>query len=369
MLRPGAIYYNGFFPGFIGVPQNSAFPVHVQGIEAMLHIVRHLAPVVVTDFGNDFLPLEKEGGQFTSLKRPIETSPTNTIGAVFRAVDGIEPGEFFCTKEHDYAIYRKQSFTEVTVGAETQNAEDPNSISPAIFNKAIDEFLQLYRIVTRDVWVLRPDRLQRNVPIIRTRAVVYVGPILAATRQERLIDHIPERFQPIIFSVQEYAADLPAMRHDPADAALRLGHFLATETRLSDAQSALLDCFEMLMATRSFRFALIESFAIAEAISFDYVERLRRRDQKLDACLKKEEKKSRLTMRFLINSIFPQALHGSRAEFPDLIRNLDVTRKLRDGTLHRGESVRKEDAERSLNATQQLIFAIESPPWVSSRTG
>jgi hypothetical protein len=174
MNIPGAIYYNGFFPGFIGVIPNSAFTVYVNGIETMLHIVRHVSPVTVTDFGNDFVHVQQEGRHFIALRRPIEAAPTNTISASFTAVDGLQPREFFCTKEHDYAIYRRQSFTEITVGAETENAQDPNSVSGAIFNQAIDVFIQLYRIATRDVRVLRPDRLQRNVPVIRTAAVAYI---------------------------------------------------------------------------------------------------------------------------------------------------------------------------------------------------
>lgn len=364
MNIPGAIYYNGFFPGYIGVPPNSAFPVHINGVEAMLHIVRHISPVVVTDFGNDFLHVEQEGKHFTSLKRPIDVAPTNTISASFRAVDGLEPREFFCTKEHDYAIYRKKSFTEITVGAETEDIQNPNSVSAAIFNQAIDEFLQLYRVVTRDVWVLRPSRLQKDVPVIRTAAVAYTA-ITGQTKQQRLIEHIPEHFQPIIFSVQEYASDTPAIRHDPIQAARQLGHFLAVGTRLSDAQNALLDCFEMLMNTRNFRFALVESFSIAEVISFDHIEKLRRTDSKLDKNLRKKEKKGSLTMGDLIHSFFPSIFAQHLLKVPDLIKNLELTRKLRNDTLHKGQKVEALDAERALNAVQQLIFAIQAPSWVS----
>ena len=361
MKVPGAIYYNGFFPGFIGVPPNSAFTVLTEGTEVMLHIVRHPSPVVVTDFGNDFLPFEKEGRHFTMLKRPIDSAPTNTIGATFRAVDGIEPREFFCTKEHYYALYRKQTFTEITVGAETEDAQDPNSVSAAIFNQAIDEFLQLYRIVTRDAWVLRPDRLQKNVPIIRTAAVAYNRMPSTTTRQERLVSHIPQHFQPIIFSVQEYAQDTPALRHDPADTAARLGHHLAVGTKLSDAQRALLDCFEALMNSKNFRFALVESFSIAEVISFDYFEKIRRNDPSVNDLI--PPKRGGATMNNLIQFVFPKVFAQTLQQFPDFLQDLDITRKMRNATLHGGQTIQAADAERALNSVQRLIFAIETPDW------
>jgi hypothetical protein len=366
---PGAIYYNGFFPGFIGVVPNSAFPVHVNGVEAMLHIVRHVEPVVVTDFGNDFVPVERAGKHFTALKRPIDSAPTNTIAVVFRAVHGLAPHECFFTKDHDYVVYRKQSFTEITVGAETEDITNPNSVPPSIFNQAIDEFLQLYRVVTQDVWVQRPDRLEKNVPVIRTAPVGYAVSQDTDTTQRRLIEHLPTHFQPIIFSAQEFAQDTPALRHDPRKASEQLGHHLAVGTRLSDAQNALLDCYEMLNRTRNFRFVLVQSFSIAEVISCDHIKRLRQNDASLDQRLQRKERKGTLTMGDLIGSFFPTIFATYIRRVPDFIRNLEVTRKSRNATLHSGQEVEASDAELALNAVQQLIFAIDLPSWASFTPG
>jgi hypothetical protein len=121
----------------------------------------------------------------------------------------------------------------------------------------------------------------------------------------------------------------------------------------------------MLMHTRNCRFALVESFSIAEVISFDYIERLRRTDAKLDQGLRRKEKKGSLTMGDLIQSFFPRIFASDRSRFPDLIRDLELTRKLRNATLHQGKKVEVADAERALNAAQRLIFAIEAPSWAS----
>lgn len=93
MKTRGAIYYNGFFPGFIGVVPNSVFLVHVNGTEVMLHIVRHVEPVVVTDFGNDFVPVEKAGKHFTALKRPIDSAPTNSRNATLHNGKEVEASD------------------------------------------------------------------------------------------------------------------------------------------------------------------------------------------------------------------------------------------------------------------------------------
>jgi hypothetical protein len=50
---------------------------------------------------------------------------------------------------------------------------------------------------------------------------------------------------------------------------------------------------------------------------------------------------------------------------PNFVRDLELTRRKRNATLHRGEEVTAVDAELALNALQQLIFAIERPSWVS----
>ena len=45
----GAMYYNCYYPGPIGLPPNAAFDLHIDGRYVLLHLVRHLRPVVITD--------------------------------------------------------------------------------------------------------------------------------------------------------------------------------------------------------------------------------------------------------------------------------------------------------------------------------
>jgi hypothetical protein len=357
-MRHGAVYYNCYYPGLFGVPVNSAFTVHSQDHETMLYVVRHLRPVVITDFGNDFTYIEEGARRYLALSRPIPTMDRELLYLDIRTTAGDVETIAAYGKQHEYAVYRRQAFTEITVGAEVANVENHGVRADIIFT-AIDKFLSLYRLVTRDVRVVPSGRLVRDFPIIRERIVRYTDFDPFTTRQQRLVDHIPSRFQPIIFSYKEYEQFLPVFHHHLADAALRLGHHLAVDTELSDAQEALVDSYEMLTTGGSSRFALVEALSIAEVVAFDFISEERLKDPELDRSIRREERRYRLTLRKAV-TLLKDLLGDALKLFPGLIPGMYKALNARNKTLHERAEVTQEEALGAINAVQSLIFTIEA---------
>jgi hypothetical protein len=78
-MNPGAIYYNAYYPGPIGLPENSVFQVSIEGHDTLLYLVRHVRPVTVTDFGNDFTYVLDGERRHLALKRAIPSLDPDLI--------------------------------------------------------------------------------------------------------------------------------------------------------------------------------------------------------------------------------------------------------------------------------------------------
>jgi hypothetical protein len=284
--------------------------------------------------------------------------PTNAISAQFLPAGTGSPQWFVCTKEHDYCLYRKQSFTELTVGCEFDGPDGWNTTSMTVFHNAVERFLEIYRAVTRDVSVRMLNTVDRNYPIIRQAVSIYGGPVDKREPHERLIEAIPSRFEPVVFSVREFAIDAPKEPGDRETLTRQVGHHLATGMSVSISQSALLDCFEVVRTTKRFRYGVIEAFSIAEVEGFDLLSDVRTLDKLLDARMRNKSKKHRLTPQDLINSFLPRLLSEEIRSLPTLIANLDQLRKLRHRAVHERYTPSDTEADFALNTVQHFIDAV-----------
>jgi hypothetical protein len=265
----GAAYYNGYYPGLIRVVPNAAFWVVLDDGEVMLNVVRHVRPVVATDFSNTFRRRAEGGRVF--LDHPIRDVPEDSVAANFRLHSG-ETDWAIYTKEHDYLFYRRHPFTEITVGVEVEDVERLPAGLGGFFDPAIRRLVELYRAATRDVVI----RVDSRVQVVREQVVRYREPA-RETAFERLVDHVPRRYdRPMVLAVQETVHDTPVVTRTPEEIAQVLGHHLASNTQVSDAQRALIDAFERLVVAQDPRFSLVEVLSVVEVVAMDFVNAVRR---------------------------------------------------------------------------------------------
>jgi hypothetical protein len=349
----GAAYYNGYYPGLIRVVPNAAFWVVLDDGEVMLNVVRHVRPVVATDFSNTFRRRAEGGRVF--LDHPIRDVPEDSVAANFRLHSG-ETDWAIYTKEHDYLFYRRHPFTEITVGVEVEDVERLPAGLGGFFDPAIRRLVELYRAATRDVVI----RVDSRVQVVREQVVRYREPA-RETAFERLVDHVPRRYdRPMVLAVQETVHDTPVVTRTPEEIAQVLGHHLASNTQVSDAQRALIDAFERLVVAQDPRFSLVEVLSVVEVVAMDFVNAVRRGHADVDERLRRaEEQRGRVALREVVNGYLPALLapvEGATA----VIRGLNIALDGRDATLHRREPVSQVQAQEALEAAQQLVFAIES---------
>lgn len=173
----GAVYWNAIYPGHIHVPENTAYSCKTDGIDCLVIIVRHHEPITVTDFSNDFVLKKKGTIKHIFLKKPIPYHPENTIFVDFRATGNPIEQHAFWTKEQKYKVYRKQSFTEITVAVECLSDSSHESQDINLFIRSINRFIEVYRLAAMDPTILKFQDLRNNIPVIR-RCYVPYNPML-----------------------------------------------------------------------------------------------------------------------------------------------------------------------------------------------
>lgn len=362
MAEPaGAVFWNMLYPGHIHLPVNSSYPAVVDGLNCVLVIVDHHEPVVVTDFDNDLVTRRNKSGAHSQLKKPVPYRPNDTVAVDFHAVGNPVQQHAFWTKVHLYQVYRKQSFTEITVGIECQAEDRPESQNLGVFRSAVDRFIQLYRVAAIDPKAGDFDQLESNSLVVRRCFVTYRDKRSVKNPKERMLAALPQRFpQVVLFRIQEFAEDAARLSINRDELAVRVRHHFEAGTIVSESQNALLNCFALLKKSKNYRYAVIDAFSVAEVVAFDLIAEAGKMDAEVrNRYDKLQGRNGRVTIHDAITSFLPQIFRNIQPKFPDLIGNLDRCRKLRHSAMHERAISNAREAELVLNTAQQLIFAVE----------
>lgn len=359
----GAVFWNALYPGHIHLPENTAYPCTTDGIDCAVVIVGHHEAVVVTDFSNDLITKKQGERTHIYLKKPIPYRPENTIATDFRATGNPETQHAVWTKEHLYKVYRKQSFTEITVGAECKSESSPESQDIGLFRKSLDRLLEIYRVAAVDPKANKFHELQRNSPTIRRCFVRYGDKSKLPKPVDRILACMPRQYPEFIqFSILEFAEDAVRLNVDRQSLAQRIGHHMEIGTQISESQNALIECFATLLISnrKNYRYAVIDAFSVAEVVAFDLMLEAAQSNPKGQARYDKlKTKNGRVTVKDAIHSFLPHILSPFLKRRPTLIGDLDKCRKLRHAVAHERAGATAGDAEFVLNTAQQLIFASE----------
>lgn len=358
------------YPGHIHLPANTAYPAVVEGHNCLVVIVDHYEPVVVTDFDNDLVVKKTKSGVHSQLKKPIPYRPENTIAVDFHAVGNPVQQHAFWTKGHLYQVYRKQSFTEITVAIECHSEGSSESQDLGVLQFALDRFIQVYRAAAIDPKATNFAQLESNSPVVRRCFVHYTDKPSSNSPKDRMLAVLPLRFPQLVqFRIQEFAEDAVRLSVNRNELAVRVGHHFEVGTNISESQTALLNCFALLKKSKNYRYAVIDAFSVAEVVAFDLIGEAGRVDTKVrDRYDKLQKRRGRATIQDAITCFLPHILRDVLPTFPELIGNLDRCRKLRHLAMHERADSSASEAELVLNTSQQLIFAVETWHGESSAT-
>jgi len=349
-MAKGVLYVRSLYPGDIAVQEKKAFEVTVDGRLGIVCVNRHLIALTIKDFNNAIEYIDEGDKQLPQLKVPI-----TTIGENIVALDGTA-SRLLCLVDYtrrDYRQFSGQAFSEVLVSFDLDDTRIIGDDEFAFHDRTLQAFVRVYRHVSRDVSVLMPDRLLRDVPIGMVCAVPYSEEELGLTPKERLLRPRVLQFGVKRMSTAEFAKYLPKLAPQTMKNTSAMEARFRRGVLYDESLDGLLRALEELSIEESPKWALLEAFTVVELVTARFVN---------DAKLAKGVSKNKLDMyrkdigiSYMLNVDLPLLLAPLTEGEKKVIQRANTLGGRRNKVVHEGAVVSKDEAREAINAAYELL--------------
>jgi hypothetical protein len=340
-----------FYPGRIGMPEHTAYPVVLNGKLGAVLLVRHLTPVEAVDFENLITRETGEGRTRWTLKRPI-TIPTE--GCI--ALEG--NGQLLYVLEDGvqyYRLFRPRNFTELFIAFEVEDIASITDEQKSRHEQILDQFLLAYRAFTGDVAVRMLHDLAGDYPVIRMGSYEYNEDELRLPDLERItrLRTMDVRIEGLPLGINPNVLTPPFI--DPDRAGPVISAFLRSGEAIPKPQEVLIKATEELKISLDYNYAfLLASFAIEQVLT-DFLEDVKKHAGIPENTIKAYQ--GDVGMAYKINVELPLVVRADHA-VRQLIPDLKGTNTIRNAIVHKGRTATYEEAVVAIQTGDKLIKAL-----------
>lgn len=340
-----------FYPGRIGMPEHTAYPVVLDGKLGAVLLFRHLAPVEVLDFENGIIRETDEGRTRWKLQRPI-TMPTEHCIAlegngqlIYVLEDGVQY----------YRFFRPRNFTELFIIFEVEDIANITDEQRSRHERILDQFLLAYRAFTGDVTVRMLHDLSGDYPVIRMGSYEFNEDELRLAELERItrLRTMDVRIEGLPFGINLNVLTPPLI--DPDRAGPVISAFLRSGDSIPKPQEILIKATEELKIGLDYSYAfLLASFAIEQVLT-DFLEDVKRHAGVSENRIK--DYQGEIGMAYKINVELPLVVSANHT-VRQLIPDLKGTNTIRNAIVHKGRTATYQEAALAIQTGDKLIKAL-----------
>jgi hypothetical protein len=326
----------------------------VNGKIAIAAINRRINALTIDDFSNGIEFTQSGERSIPKLKLPI----TN-IDEHICAFDGTPDRLLFLvdTTRHDYRQFTIRAFSEILISWEIDDTDRIGDEDLLFHTSILEKLIRSYRHVSRDVSVVMPDRLLRDIPMRMVAVAAYSDAELQMASKERLLRPRPLRFGIKQASFAEFLRYLPKINPETEINTALIAERLKTETPFDEAYEDLLRAFEELSINENPKWALLDVFMATELAIAQFVNKAK--IAKGVSKAKLEDFRRDIGISYMINVDLPLVLHPLAVNERKIIQNVDAVRKKRNDVVHEGAAVSKEEALFAINAASDLFKLLK----------
>ena len=353
----GVYFVHQHYPGFIDVLPNALYLVDGGGLRGAVQVIRHVRPLVVTDFDNRLIRAQGGAGEiFTRLQRPIAdiSDDSNVVDAT--GVEGRSAPTIAIEKDVAGRIFYQDVFTELQTL--TEFAEPEPSTGLISHGLLVQRFVSTYRYLHPDPRLEMPSELPIETTPLRVGHYLYSATERLWPFERRIETAWPSELH---LSITALGKGVRSLRdHDvPPD---------VLEKRSRDVNAWLCNGFELpenlaeverlvdvAFSGRRYRSAVIEAISVLE------VGLLQARDRVPAMQRRASLKKSRdfVTLNFLINTVLPQLLRQYDGDPAPLIEQANSARKMRNKVVHERAEPTLQEASVVLSTVRTILSILE----------
>lgn len=347
------------YPGFIDLVPNAVYLVVGAGLRGGVQILKHVRPVIVTDFDNGFRREETpDGAVYTRLRKPIAdvSDDCNVIDAT--GFEGRSAPAIIIEKGREGRIFYQDIFTELQTLTEF-HGDDPSQ-GLVSHGHLVDRFVSTYRYLNRDLRIEMPAAIPTETTPIRVGHYVYSDAERLLPFHKRIAEASPGELNLSISAIgrgaralQDHDVDSAELErrsrtvNDWAASGFELGENLTEVERLAD------------LANSGRRRA-----AVVEAVSIFEVGLLQARDRLSPGDKGRSSRNigsEDLTLKALVNRVLPYLLKQFDGDPCSLIKRANELRELRNDVVHKRHEPDHAQVGEALTTVHTILAILDLP--------
>lgn len=347
----GAMIAEQDINGFIDLPSGSKFGLAIDGRAAIIKVVEHIRPLMVTDFANSITQtVIKKNLIVPKLKKPIGPIQKECIALVAAGHEGRKAPTIVVEKGAKGRVFRQGIFTRLRVCWEIEEKEIDNL---TIYHAILTNFFDLYRYVVPDPRFQSDGTFITDETPLRVATARYAKGSESVSQFERL-DSIPTL--PLEVKIVSFRKAADALQDHVNGAvgantrASSLGSLMRRDFTPSENFVALDRVARFAFHTSQYRMAVAEAMAVLEAALLGF-----KADADVDAANKE------MTWKKLINAVLPSILSEFDGDKAELMRAANKSRSIRNDVVHHRYLPSKEETFYVINFVKTILHILETP--------
>ena len=364
----GALFVKFFYPGHFGLTIPSNYFLEVEGKPALVRLLNQIKPVEVLDFTNELIA-DPKGGNFRKLMNPIESPSSQSLEFFGRTLEteqpdrtshGLKEGKIADLPHRltldaisfdKYKLYKTRDWTDIVIIYEVEDIQNVTAVEATFFQKALNRFNQVYRLMTKDSRVRYFDDVGEAIHW-NIAKVEFSQEEMTGSPQDRLAaarESVKFENKSISFP---YAHE-GFFEFDTKAITQKVFDLLKANRWLSVAEELLLNAHEAAYYRKNFRYALVEAFTAAEVCVSNFLSKSKLGRGVSQGKLK--EYKDEVSISYKLNVEMPVFLENLRLDERQAIGRVDGLRKQRNEVVHGAKFVSEAEAKEAVETTGALF--------------
>jgi hypothetical protein len=358
MENDGVVYFQLIYPGLIGIDFKKPLYLTVESKRCLVFVTKHLNPVEILDTSNEFksyTPRDDFQGVL-KLKEDVLTLSDRIIRIVAKKEDGEEKNVAYVDFNN---IYHKRirfpGYTEILIAFEFSGSPFSRENTLLSFS-VLDEFIRLYRAITKDFRIPTRSRLISDGLVLKGAEFLYDEKDSELTIESRLIR--PRWDKPLALVATEFFEE--AIREDFVH---KTSETLTGIQKASDEKyqvdietESLLKAFEEHTIYKNYKYAILDSFIVAESLTSKYLDKWKLRQGVSNKKIKEFKKEVGISYKLNVEMI--ASIPNVNDDHRRIIGAVDVIRSKRNRIVHDGEGADAKESHHALVAVSEYYELV-----------
>lgn len=354
----GASIVHQHYPGFIDVLPNTLYLVDGAGLRGGVHVVRHVRPLVVTDFDNGLRRFEADDGRvFTRLAHAIDdiSDESNVVDA--RGLEGRAAPTIAIEKGPQGRIFHQDVYTELQTLTEFIAPDSSNGLIN--HGHLVRRFISTYRYLHPDPRLEMPTEVPIETTPLRVGRYIYNAAERALPFDKRIERAWPAELH---LSIAALGRGVRSLRdHDvPAEQLEKrsydLNAWLCNGFELSENLYELERLVDLAFNGGRLRAAIIEAMSLLEVGLLQARDKLPPNDRTKSS---RGRSPDELTLKALVNGVLPHLLRQYDGDPGPLIKRANEAREIRNRIVHQRSQPTMEDTNLVLSVVRTTLSIVE----------